>query len=499
MIEETSELVFPFDKNMQKAIMGYMLRDPNFFLHCKSIIKPDWFNEERPAGLIYDMMLKLHKEFTQPPRHEEIISSKYMLRENKAEQERLKNAIGMYTLSTANYSFEYIKGRVNDWLIAVTLKQGLQKAEKLYNAAEFDRCRELFVNINKDIGEVRNTSIPITNWDNIENFFIKEEELRKDALTTGLRALDTALLAGAEGGGLKRGEMTLLIAATGAGKTTTAITMACHNIRLGKHVLFMTHEDTAENLVWKIVCSMLQVTYHEFRNAVVFGKDPKLLGRINVAKQFLKRFLTHVHYNDVAKPVEDVADVIEQLQAQKKLEREKESDHGYDLLVSDYPAKLSCRNAKDSSLREVQHKVYDTYVQLASKHKFHALTIIQTNREGSKVNNGKEDRLLTKEDTSEAFGPAMVAHNIITLNRTAAAKKRNRLTFYVDKTRGQEVGTAVVCRSAFERFTTHSEELGCVHYNGTSSLEDKIDEILAQSQGITCELPDSLKQSYGVK
>jgi len=129
--------------------------------------------------------------------------------------------------------------------------------------------------------------------------------------------------------------------------------------------------------------------------------------------------------------------------------------------------------------------VYDYYVQLALEYNFHALLAIQANREGSKVNRGIEsNRLLMMEDVAEAWGPMTSATNVITLNRSVNAKRKNRLTLYVAKSRSSETGQAIVAQSNFSHGLTHSTKMKSTGYFGTSTMEGVIDNYLVQFNGI---------------
>ena len=109
---------------------------------------------------------------------------------------------------------------------------------------------------------------------------------------------------------------------------------------------------------------------------------------------------------------------------------------------------------------------------------------IQSNREGSKTNRGIEsNRLLMMEDVSEAWGPMASATNVITLNRSVNAKRKNRLTFYVAKSRSSETGAAIVCESNYLHGLTHSNQLKSCGYYGTSTMEGTIDGYLITYNG----------------
>jgi hypothetical protein len=153
--------------------------------------------------------------------------------------------------------------------------------------------------------------------------------------------------------------------------------------------------------------------------------------------------------------------------------------------VDDYPAKLSTLQARGGNFnkRDIDLVVYNYFVQLALEYNFHSLLAIQTNREGAKVNKGNKDgekRLLVMEDVSESYGPIQLATNVLSMNRDGQAKARNRLTFHIDKSRSNETGWAVVCRTNYGHSITHANWLGGTYYRGSSTMADTIDTLLDQ-------------------
>lgn len=268
--------------------------------------------------------------------------------------------------------------------------------------------------------------------------------------------------------------------------TTAMITMATHNVKRGKSVLFMTHEGAPEDIKRKLWCAMMERPYNELVGMYSTEEGYK---KIQLARLYMNQFLTYIPYNKPGMTVEQVEPVIRRAQEERMA---KNNGQGYDLLVVDYPAKLFTERAGKGNMprREIDRVVYDYYVQLALEYGFHSLLAIQTNRDGSKINNGKEDRLLTMEDVSESWGVMEMASNVISINRSPLAKARNRVTFYVAKSRSSETGTAVVCNSRYDCSLTHHEKFGATWYRDQRTMEDRIDDLLLQYKGQM--IPESL-------
>lgn len=263
--------------------------------------------------------------------------------------------------------------------------------------------------------------------------------------------------------------------------TTSMITVARHNILRGKSVLFLSHEGRPSDITEKIWRSMLRVTSTD-----LFGLQhtPEGQQRLQAATKYLSRFLTYLPIHRPSLTVEELEGVIRRLNEKRKAKYGK----GYDLVVDDYPAKLTSQMASKGNMqrRQKDEYVYDYLNRLASEMGFHCLAAIQGNREASKVNRreaGREDRLLTPEDVAESFGAMMVATNVITINRDPKAVADGRVTYFIGKSRSSETGWAVVCRSDYRRSMTHGDELGSTWYRGHSTMADNVEQLLVENNG----------------
>lgn len=488
MTEKQDNLSLPFNKAKQRATLGHILTNPNFFLQCRNQIKPHWFSEEGFSARIYKIQLDLYRRQGQVPTVEEVKGAPAVMAQPIADQQKIRNHIDFCLNETKNFRLAAIKDELTVWLKAVTFREVIEKATVAYNQEAFDRVHTIFQDVVKKTGSIQFDDAGVYPLDNLEAILERNETDRKDALTTGLKIFDQALLDGATNGGLQKGDTTMVLAPVNVGKTTFLISVAIHNVRRGKSVLFMTHEGRPDDIFTKMVLAMNRMTYSELLEAY---RDPQkyLIVRRNI--ELLKRFLQYIPYNKPGMTVEQVEPIIRREQ-EKRMART--GGKGFDLVVSDYPAKLSTERASRGMLprREIDRIVYDYYVQLALEYGFHALTAIQTNRDGSKINNGREDRLLTKEDVSESWGVMEMATNVITINRSPDAKKRNRVTFYVDKSRSSETGTAVVCNSRYDMSLTHAEDFGAIWYRGQATMEERVDDLLEQFGKDHLEIPESL-------
>lgn len=479
-IEFTNTL--PGSDLKQSAILGHLLTNCQFFLQAYRKIQPNWFRNSGHAK-VYQFLLNLFTKINIYPQVQEFKQSEDFYKCDPRERNALYAVVDGALANSMNIRLEFIKPELTEWLHSKILQEKMLYAAKAWNGGNFkDAAAQLYSAV-KEFNETRFEEGSEISFDNPQNYLLQAEEARKEALTTGLTLLDKALLT--DRGGLQKGDTTVLVGAVNTGKTSVLLTIARHNILLGKNVLLMTHEGPPADIRLKLLKCVLNVDERTLFNMY---KSDAGMKAINIATTMIRNNLVYMPYNKAGMVVEDVVPIIRRLQEERVA---KTGRGGFDLLVSDYPAKLSTNLASKGNMapRHIQDIVYENYVQLALEYNFHSLSAIQTNREGSKLNSGQlhgyenDHRLLQMEDVSEAFGPMQGATNVITLNRSVAAKRANRITFLVAKSRSSETGVAVVAKTNFAHTLTHSNDMGATSYIGTYTMEDKIDQYLINFNG----------------
>jgi replicative DNA helicase len=477
----------PMTASIQLALIGHLVLNEKLFLQVHHKIRASWFADIF-HGKLYQAILDIYATTNKPPTFEEIENSPKVLEGmDVGDRNRvlfaLRNAIEL----TAKIRWEAIKPELTEWLQAKILQSALVKSAGVFNRKNFKEAAAILGAASTDYREAKFEDADAISFENPETYLKRQQEKKRNALTTGLALLDEALLTGSmirdtagnvsTTGSLQDGDTTIVMAPSNTGKTSTLISIARHNVFMKKNVLFITHEGRPDDIRNKILRSALNCTEDQLFSLYETENGRK---HLNNFAGLVQRRLTYVPFNKAGMKVEDAVAVIRRMQE----DRLAKTGHGYDLLVVDYPAKLSTEQARGAlAMRNVIEIVYDFYVQLALEYGFHSLLAIQTNREGSKVNAGLKDegRLLMMEDVQEAWGPMTAASNVITLNRSPKAKKHNRMTLYVAKSRSSETGKAIVARTNFAHCLTHSNEMGAIGYDGEQTFDDSIDFLLNDS------------------
>lgn len=486
----------PMEDKVQHALLGHLINDERLFLQCHRRIQPTWFINPYHAK-IYALMQKRFDAIGRPASKEELLNCGDMQAEDAQVRTKMAFFIEQALTLTMQIRWDAIKPELTEWLQSKILQETIVKSTNMWNKKQWKETARLMQTAASEYREAQFEEGHEVRFTDPEQYLSAQFSERLSALTTGLALLDEALMTDAiqrapdgttfSTGGMQLGDTTVLMAPSNTGKTTAMLTMVRHNIMRQKDILLMTHEGRPEDIRNKLLKGVLNCTESELHDMY---KTPEKLNTLRNFAALIQRHCTYIPYNKAGMKVEDVVPIIRRAQEERKLKTGK----GYDLLAVDYPAKLTTDQSRGAlAMRNVIEIIYDYYVQLALEYKFHSLLAIQTNREGSKVNSGLNgSRLLMMEDVQEAWGVMTAASNVITLNRSPLAKRQNRITFYVPKSRSSETGQAIVARSNFAHGLTHSDDMGCVGYVGTSTMDQSIERYLSDVNYRNRMLPPEL-------
>lgn len=461
-----------FSRDKQLAVLGHIFADKQFFMNVVPKVEADWFNEETVKQIMKVVKKRFRAEQTMPSM-QAVLEDFEIVQMEPATQNALRATAAMSKSSTSIYSAASLYLEMEVWMKTRLLKMALPKAVNAYNVAKFDECASL---LNKTVKDYYDANFDGDGAESFKNYYqelVDEEFDRKRALTFGIHQMDRLIDPnGAEGdGSLFRGDMTVLLAPTNVGKTSALCTIGAHNFRRGASILFLTHEGGKREIKNKIMRSMMMRNKPQLKR--VYELDPANMARI---EERLDMDFTYIPMNKPGLTVEEVMAVIDKFMEKRKAATGKY----YDLVIDDYPAKLSTELARGGFFqkRHIDEEVYNQFVQIALRYDCHVLTAIQTNREGSKLNRRSgiyknETRLLQMEDVMESWGPMTSAATVISMNRDEEDIRGKKLTYLLCKSRSGETGWAMVVNTDYDACVVHSEQLGYFWYRGERNISDQ--------------------------
>ena len=296
---------------------------------------------------------------------------------------------------------DYVKETSLEFCKKQKLKEAMMKSVKLLNRSSFD-----------EISTVINEALKLGNDNDFGHDYKLDFEERfkfkqRNPITTGWKEIDAICK-----DGLGSGEMGVVIAPTGAGKSMALVHLGAEAVKLGKTVIHYSLEMSDTSIAGRydscITGLRLNETFH-FKDQI-FEKIKDIEGNVIIKEYPTKSATTATIKNH--------------------LEKVKSKGMKVDMIIVDYADLL--RPIGNNRLSEKRHDLESIYEELrgiAQVHECPVWTASQTNRSGINA------EVVTMEAISESFNKCFVADFIFSLSRTQEDRATNKGRIYVAKNR----------------------------------------------------------------
>jgi replicative DNA helicase len=301
----------------------------------------------------------------------------------------------------------FVKENSLDFCRKQALKVALEEAIDLASTAKYENIVDV---IRKAVSVGTAPSLGHDFTEDLESRFIR---IKRDCVPTGIEELDRRDILN---GGLGRGELGVVCAATGVGKSHFLIQMGSSAIKAGKNVLHYTFELSEALVGTRYDSHLCDTAFNDVmdRKADIIEKYKNMkIGKL-IIKEFPMNTCT----------VQTIRAHIERL-----------SLKGFvpDLIVIDY-ADIMRSSRQFDSLRHELKLIYEELRSYATELQLPIWTASQTNRDAS------QSDVVGLESMAEAYGKAMVADVVITISRKSMEKSLGYGRLFVAKNRAGRDG-----------------------------------------------------------
>ena len=388
-----------YGKDFQETLCHLILVDRPFADQMFEVLNIN-FLELKYLQVFVQLVKKYREKYSVHPT-EKIMTSilrTELARENDSVQQQIRHFFARISKTKIEDS-DYIIETSLDFCKKQKLKEAMLKSVKLLKNSSFD-----------EISQVINEALKLGSDSNFGHDYVRDFEQRflfkaRNPIGTGWAEIDAITHQG-----LGEGELGVVIAPTGAGKSMALVHIGAQALKAGKNVVYYTLE----------------------------------LSETVVGSRF-DSCITNVPLNDLKDFKEEIYEKVQMIEGQ--------------LIVKEYPTKsASCQTLKNhieklanrdfkpdmilvdygdllrpiSTLREKRHELETIYEQLraiAQTYNCCVWTASQTNRSGLNA------EVITMESISEAFNKCFVADFIFSISRTAEDKLANTGRIFVAKNR----------------------------------------------------------------
>lgn len=421
-----SDMAFgQYGKSFQEKVMQALLTDPKWAEQMMEVFDVTYFELRYLVYLAekYFAYAKKYRVFPSLQMLVVIIKDDLKKSSDVILRDKIIEYLQRARLNPNPGDMQYVKDKALDFCRKQALKSALEQAVDHIANAKYEQ-----------IVDVVKKAVSVGTVQSLGHDFFKDPEARFERIKrlcvpTGLAELDRK---GIFGGGLGQGELGVIVAPTGVGKSHKLVSLGCAAIQAGINVLHYTFELSEENV---------GIRYDSH--------------------------LCHIDANDVIDNKEQVLDTYEKREGWGELRikafapnaasiytlrghMERLALYGFrpGLIIIDY-ADIMRSTRQYDSLRHELKLVYEELRAWAVEMGIPFWTASQSNKEGS------NSEIVDLGNMSEAYGKAMVADVVLSISRRAHEKAEGWGRLYIAKNRAGRDGIIFTIQidTAQSRFT----------------------------------------------
>ena len=435
-----------YGKQFQESIAQLILEDRPYADQIEEVLDVNFF-ELKYLRVFVSIIFQYRQKYGVHPT-EKIISS--ILRtdlenQNEATQKQVRDFFARALIKEMRDE-KYIKETSLDFCKKQKLKEALMKSVDLIHNSSYDAVRQVIdealnLGTDNDFGH-----------ELIKDFEARYEIKARNPVTTGWDKIDKLTK-----GGLGTGELGVVIAPTGAGKSMALAHLGANAVRAGKNVIHYTLE-LSEAVTGQRYDSCLS----EIPLSTLFHRKEEVLESISdiQGSLIIKEYPTKSASPNTIRT---------------HLDKLKKRNQKIDMILVDYADLLRPPSHFKEKRNELE-SIYENLRAIAQEHKCPVWTASQTNRSGLNA------EVVTMESISEAFNKCFVSDFICSISRTIRDKNANTARIFIAKNRNGPDGLV------FPMFMDTS----CVQLKVLAP----IDSPSAQVSTGPKELAESLKEKY---
>ena len=394
---EAIDTLVKYGQSYQSKVVASLITDVKFLEQVTEITKPAFFESQANQWIIQEVQ-DYFNEFRAVPTME-VFKIKVGSVEDKALKqtviEQLKN---VYTQVGAD-DLAYVKKEYLTFCKNQKVKDALLKSVDLLKAGNYDKIIDTMmaaskVGVESDLG-----------LDYIENFESILEDVKRDSCSTGWDVIDELM-----DGGLGPGELGVVMAPSGIGKSWFLSKIACSALQNGLDVLHYTLE-LSESYVgqrYTTILTGIQTSEHKERKEEIVRKIKNTPGRVRIKyypPQFASSKTLSAH-----------------------IEKLKASGFNPNLIIIDYADLLKSSSNRDGLYAELGG-IYEELRGLSGETGIPIWTATQTNRAAI------DHEVIQADSVGDSYKKVQTADFIMSVSRKTKDKLSNTGRIHIVKNR----------------------------------------------------------------
>lgn len=409
MSDQHDPLFKHYGKSFQEGIFAALLTDHTWAAQISEVMQPDYF-DLRYLAYLSDKYFKYHQKYRCFPTMQlliSIIKDELKADNNAVLREQVVEFLSRLRSNPNTGDLEYIKEKSLDFCRKQAMKEALEKSVELISQDKYDAVLDT---MKQAVSVGLPTSVGHDFFEDYEARFVK---LNRLACPTGIEEIDEKSVLN---GGLGKGELGVIAANTGVGKSHMLVQFGAHALRVGKNVLHYTFELTETAVGIRYDSNLTNIASNEVQDSK--QEVMQKYSEMEMGRLIIKEYPTGSC---------SVATIRNHL--------EKLALRGFvpNVIIIDY-ADIMRSSREYDALRLELKLIYEDLRNLAMERAIPIWTASQANRDSSNSD------IVGLENMSESYGKAMVADVVLSLSRKPTEKATGQGRLFVAKNRAGRDG-----------------------------------------------------------
>ena len=394
---EAIDTLTKYGQSYQSKVVASLISDAKFLEQVTEITKPAFFESQANQWIIGEVQNYFDEYRTSPTM--EVFKKKVGEVEDKVLKQTVVEQLKAVYLQVGSEDLPYVKKEYLTFAKNQKVKDALLKSVDLLKAGNYDKIIDTMmaaskVGVENDLG-----------MDYIDNFELIMEDVKRDSVSTGWEVVDELM-----DGGLGPGELGVVMAPSGIGKSWFLSKIACSAVQKGLNVLHYTLE-LSESYVgqrYTTILTGIQTSEHKERKEEIVRKIKNTPGRVRIKyypPQFASSKTLSAH-----------------------IEKLKASGFSPNLIIIDYADLLKSGSNRDGLYAELGG-IYEELRGLSGEMGIPIWTATQTNRAAI------DHEVIGADCVGDSYKKVQTADFIMSVSRKTKDKLSNTGRIHIVKNR----------------------------------------------------------------
>ena len=398
-----------YGQSFQTKVISSLLTDVRILDNLSEIIHQKFFESDINKWIVSEIV-EYYNEYRRIPTVD-VFKVKVSEVDDRGFQKRIVDQLKVAYQKVDTTDLDYIKQEFSNFCINQNLKQAIVDSVDLLKSGNYDSIKDLVdkamkIGIDSDLGH-----------DYILDYVDRTEIINRNTVPTDWGSLNDVM-----DGGLGPGELGVVVAPSGVGKTWVLCALGAAAIRQGKTVVHYSLELSEHYVGQRYDTIFTQIPSNQLidKKEEVFTKISKLPGKLQI-KYFPPKGIT-----------------VKKLQAH--IEKMTAAGNAPDIVILDYAdLLLSYTNKSDSTYQE-QGGTYIELRGMGGELGIPIWTASQTNRSAI------DSEVIEADKISDSYAKVMNADFIMSLSRKSKDKLNNTARAHIMKNRFGPDGITFPCK-----------------------------------------------------